>query len=322
VFQMTSTVAARTTAGIPDILRALFPCASITGAPKVRTMEIIHELEREARGIYTGAMGYISPGREALFNVAIRTACVDYHSGQIEYGVGGGVVWDSVDTQEYDECRAKAAVLTSARPDFDILETMRWEPGSGYYLLQRHILRLRASAKYFGYTLDADAVEEQLMRRASDFGQAPRRVRLLLSRNGCVRIADRDAPPACATATWRVAFTAEPVNSQDVFLYHKTTNRGIYERARIPYAELDDVLLWNERGEVTESSVANVVVEKAGRYLTPPVTCGLLAGTLRAQLLADGVIEECVLTRDDVRDADRVFLINSVRKWIPAKLVD
>ncbi len=162
VLQMTSTVNAETEAGFPEIMAALFPCASITGAPKVRTMQIIAALEGTPRGLYTGCIGYLAPGRQAQFNVAIRTVTIDRLSSQAEYGVGGGIVWDSEGEDEYQECKIKARVLAQAPPAFDLLETMLWEPESGYFLLQEHLSRLAASAEYFQFTADLEAISREL----------------------------------------------------------------------------------------------------------------------------------------------------------------
>jgi len=323
VLQMTSRVTCRTDAAFADLMRALFPCASITGAPKVRTMEIIRELERSPRGAYTGAIGYLAPDRHSLFNVAIRTVAVDKAAGTAEYGVGGGVVWDSDAGEEYEECMTKAAVLTAEQPEFDLLETMLWQPGEGFFLFEEHLERLRHSSLYFGFVTDIAAVRRSLAALASEFCGCCRRVRLTVSRDGGFKISYDEMEiggdvPACAR---RVAPALEPVDSKDPFLYHKTTHRAVYERAGSRTPGVDDVLLWNAGGEITESRIANVVIEKNGRRLTPPVECGLLPGVFRGRLLASGEIEEAVITLDDLYRADRVYLINSVRKWMPAELM-
>ena len=188
LFQMTSTVAARTRASLPDIMAALFPCASITGAPKVRTMQIIRELESGPRGVYTGCVGWLSPGRRACFNVAIRTVVVDKRQARAEFGVGGGIVWDSTAANEYDECLVKAAVLTDSPPEFDLLESILWQPGRGFYLLAGHLRRMRESAAYFGYAFDGEALRRQLRDKAGAFGKRRLKVRVRLNRRGLVTI--------------------------------------------------------------------------------------------------------------------------------------
>jgi para-aminobenzoate synthetase/4-amino-4-deoxychorismate lyase len=320
VWQMTSTVTAETGASVTDIMRVMFPCASVTGAPRRRTMEIIRDLETTPRGVYTGSIGFIAPGRRAQFNVAIRTVVIDKHDGTAEYGVGGGVVWDSTREGEYEECRTKAEVLARQWPDFSLLETIRWMPNEGYFLLRYHLERLLLSADYFDIRVDEAAVREALAGIDGEFGEAARRVRVLVSRDGRV---------SCETAALedeggrplRVAVAASPVDSTDLFLYHKTTHRGVYEHALAAHSGCDDVILLNERGEVTESCSANVVVEIGGKRFTPPVRCGLLAGTYRQWMLDNRLVEERVLSRADLEAASRVWLVNSVRGEREATLV-
>ena len=317
VFQMTSTVACRTSASVCDILGALFPCASITGAPKVRTMEIIRETEDEPRGVYTGSIGYMVPGRRAWFNVAIRTVAVDKRSGIAEYGVGGGIVWDSAADDEYRECLAKAGVLTAKYPEFELLETMLWEGDAGYFLGEGHLDRLADSAAYFDFDVDMEEVRRRLAEAGARVGSRAGKIRLLVSRTGQINIGAAEYRPVDPGTPLELALAGEPIDVADPFLYHKTTYHPV--RSRFPAG---DILLWNGRGEVTETSIANVVIEKEGRKLTPPVESGLLAGVFRGRLLDNGEIEEAVVTIDDLRAADRIFLINSVRKWVPAVLSD
>lgn len=316
VFQMTSEVESTTSAPFADIMKALFPCASITGAPKVRTMQIIKELEPEPRGIYTGCIGYLGPGRKAEFNVAIRTVHIDKERSVAEYGVGGGIVWDSDAENEYEECRVKAAVLTAEAPRFELLETLLWDGKQGYFLLEGHLARLRASAEYFGFNVDVEQIRERLMVESAGLGERKFRVRLCVGEDGTASIEKTSLPDTSLPGQWKMALAKEPVDSTSRFLYHKTTNRGVYERARLAVPGYDDALLWNERGEVTESTIANVVIEKDGRRVTPPVSSGLLPGVFRQWLLERGEIEEEVVKVDDLVNVDRIFLINSVRKWV------
>jgi para-aminobenzoate synthetase/4-amino-4-deoxychorismate lyase len=313
LWQMTSTVTAGTEASVTEIMTALFPCASITGAPKVRTCEIIAALETTPRRIYTGSIGLIEPNGRAQFNVAIRTALIDHRSGAAEYGVGGGIVWDSRPADEYAECLLKARVLTARRDDFSLLETMRWTPGDGYALLDGHLARLRDSADYFDVTADIGAVRDRLVELAATFDATPRVVRLLLAPDGAVTLTD--SPVVESPTPVRLSLARGPVDSNDVFLFHKTTRRGVYESARAARPDADDVLLWNERGEITETTIANVVVEMDGLWWTPPITCGLLAGTYRAALLDEGRIRERVIPVARLRQATKVAVINSVRGW-------
>ena len=342
LWTLTSTVRARTQASVFDVLAAMFPAASITGAPKRRTMAIIAELEATPRGVYTGSIGYIAPGRRAQFNVAIRTAVVDRAARTLQYGVGGGIVWDSTSSAEYDECVLKARVVTDPPVAFELLETLRWQSDVGFVLLTRHLERLLDSARYFDFSCDLDVARSELAacvaasaedcvaRRGAD-GALARRVRLLLSRTGDVTCSAQPLADAMlaasATRAAPVALTLAtvPIDERDVFLLHKTTRRGMYERAlaaaQIQDGGIGDVLLWNSAGEITETTIANVVVEIDGERVTPPVECGLLAGTLRAELLATGQIREARVTIADVRErATRLWLINSVRGWREAAL--
>ena len=344
VWQMTSTVEGRlnvdavssprspltgkrgedTASTLGELFSALFPCASITGAPKAKTMELIRGLENVPRGMYTGSIGFIAPDGTAQFNVAIRTAVVDRSAGVVEYGIGGGIVWDSDADAEYEEALSKAAILTKKMPEFQLLETMLWEDGE-IFLLERHLKRLAESAEYFDFKFDREKICDHLrilpvLSEVEGRIEKKSRVRLLLNKDGTfqtqtfqIKRGAQAITPAKTAST--LAIAKEPVDSGDVFLYHKTTNRGVYERAKGDFPNTDDVLLYNERGEVTESCIANVVVELDGRKVTPPVSCGLLAGTLRDNLLESGEIEEGVLTLDDIERADSIWLINSVRKW-------
>jgi para-aminobenzoate synthetase/4-amino-4-deoxychorismate lyase len=319
VWQMTSTVESRLKAGValPEIFAALFPCGSVTGAPKVRTMEIIAELEREPRGIYTGCMGYISPGNEACFNVAIRTAHLDRAKGQLEFGVGGGITWGSSPEGEYEECLVKARVLGMRRPKFELLETLLYE-GGAYFLLERHLQRLAQSAEYWGYKCDADAVRAHLDDEANRMGDNSFRVRLLLKKEGDM---DVECHALAAAQTLKVALADEAVDSGDPFLYHKTTHRAVYERQLSAHADCDDVVLYNERGELTECCIGNLVLEREGTRHTPPVSSGLLAGTFREWLLERGEIREKVLKIGDLERSDALYLISSVRRWVALELV-
>ncbi len=320
LWQMTSTVTAECSNSVTEIMRALFPCASITGAPKIRTSRIIAELETTPRGLYTGSIGFIAPGRSAQFNVAIRTAIVDRDLGQAEYGSGGGIVWDSAAEDEHKEALLKARILTEKRPDFSLFETILWSPEEAYFLLDYHLQRLADSADYFDYRFDRGLIRARLLDRVSGFCQVSQRVRLLLSSNGyeiqCVPLID-----GTVSSPVRIGLAQEPVDSADIFLYHKTTQRSVYEAARRTVPDSEDVLLWNERRELTESCMANVVLEIDGKLFTPPVDSGLLAGTFRSFLLEQGTIQEHILKIDDLSRCSKIYLINSVRKWREAQIM-
>jgi para-aminobenzoate synthetase/4-amino-4-deoxychorismate lyase len=318
VWQMTSTVQATSNASFVEILRATFPCASITGAPKARTMQIIRELEPAPRRVYTGAVGFLAPNRRAQFNVAIRTALVDRETKRAEYGVGGGIVWDSEAGDEYDETRHKARVLTEPPREFSLLESLRWTPQENYWLLDYHLRRLRDSADYFDFVLDETRVVEQLERSASPLPRVPHKARLLLAPDGALTCSA--APLEIPREPVRLVLAQTPVNSNDRFLFHKTTRRAVYDAAFAQRGAADDVVLWNERGEITETCHANIVAQFGDEFFTPPLECGLLGGTYRAFLLAQGKIQERVIPWQELTDARAIFRINSVRGWQRATL--
>ena len=322
VWQMTSTVEARTDAPASAVLRALFPSASVTGAPKVSSMRLINSLERFPREVYTGTIGYLAPGRRARFNVAIRTAVVDKRTGSAFYGVGSGIVADSEPGDEYTECLTKSKVLKSPviSPDFALLETMLWTRDRGVFLLEYHLNRLAGSAQYFGFGFDRGAAAQALDSLARTFGGHRYRIRLLQYLHGPPTLEHEVIEDPSSTAYPVIALASEPIDPDNPFLYHKTTRRGVYERAFRSVAGCDDVLLWNIDGFVTETSIANVVAMIDGQRVTPPVTCGLLGGTYRQWLLDRGEIRERAIHIDDLSRADELTLINSVRGEIPARL--
>lgn len=318
VWQMTSTVQAHSDVSFVEILRATFPCASITGAPKARTMQIIRALEPEPRRVYTGAIGFLAPNRRMQFNVGIRTALMDRETKRAEYGVGGGIVWDSEAGDEYEETRHKARILTEAPREFSLIETLKWTPQDKYWLLDYHVRRLRDSADYFDFTFDETRALAELERGAAALPHVPHKARLLLARDGTLQFSaallDAQREPV------RVVLAQTPVNARDKFLFHKTTQRAVYDAALAERGAADDVLLWNERGEITETCNANIVVQFGAEFFTPPIECGLLGGTYRAFLLEQGKIQERVIPWQELTDARALFRINSVRGWQTAEL--
>jgi para-aminobenzoate synthetase/4-amino-4-deoxychorismate lyase len=318
VHQLTSTIRARPRAGarLTDIFRVLFPCGSVTGAPKVRTMEIIAALEDEPRGVYCGAIGVASPG-EAVFSVAIRTVVVDRDAGRAEMGVGSGITWDSDAAAEHRECLDKAAFTHRAPNDFRLLETLLYEPGAGFFLLDEHLHRLAESAAHFGFRFHRGEIIRALHSgRGTDGAQ---RVRLLLDRAG--EAAVETSPLNRSPSPVRVGIAPDAVESHDALLFHKTTNRASYDTRRASRPDCDDVLLVNERDELTESTLANLVLRLDGALWTPPLACGLLPGVFRARLLERGDIRERVLRPADLARAEGLYLINSVRRWRRAVLI-
>ncbi|MGH2636286.1 MAG: aminodeoxychorismate synthase component I [Actinomycetota bacterium] len=325
VWQLTSTVSADLEPATPlvEVFRALFPSGSVTGAPKVRTMGIIRDLEDSPRGVYCGAIGYLSPAGSdepaANFSVAIRTVVLDAETRTAEYGVGGGITFDSSAEREYEEVLAKARVLTSARPAFELFETLRHDE-DGYRHLPEHLERLGASARYFGFRFEMEAAVAAIKRAVAEGGGGSLRVRLTLSRDGSL-LADVSPVPAAPDGPVRVTLDDEPVDPDDVWLFHKTTRRAPYERRKGRRPDVDDVVLVNTRGEVTESTIANLAVEIGGRWVTPPVDVGLLPGSYRAVLVRDGTLAERRVTIAELLGADEVALVNSVRGWRPALVV-
>jgi len=337
-WQMTSTVeAGLRDSSLDRLFEAMFPCGSITGAPKHRSMEIIRELETTPRGIYTGAIGYRSPNGRSHFSVAIRTVVVDRSSRRAQFGVGSGIVWDSVDRDEYEECVLKAAMLAPSGCGrtmlpvgpaesasyvvddprrFRLMETIRWMPEGGFTLLERHLRRLRESAACFGFVCDIDEVRGLLNEAILDL-RGPAKVRVLLEDDGDVLCEAVDL--VALSEPVRIALANDPVRRSDVFLYHKTTERTVYERARAGRPDADAVVLWNEDGQVTEATESNVVVLRNGVKVTPPIAAGLLPGTMRAELLEAGEIVEGEIPKNDFQSAERIWLINSVRGWLDAK---
>lgn len=316
VWQMTSTVEARLRpdVALDEIFGALFPCGSVTGAPKISAARFIARHETTPRQVYCGAIGYLTPHGEAVFSVAIRTALLDAETGKIEYGVGGGIVWDSDAEAEYQEAWSKAAVLAETT-DFELLETLRWEDRA-YALLDRHLDRLMASAAYFGFAVSRDVVQGALLAHGQGLLEGPWRVRLRLPLDGTPQIESAALVPL-PPGPQPVVLAKTPISRADKFLCHKTTRRAVYEAHRSAHPGCFDVLLWNEDGELTEFTVGNLMIEQGDRLWTPPRECGLLDGTQRAELLAQGRLQERVLRREDLESASRVWLINSVRGCVP-----
>ena len=310
VWQMVSEISCTTRddVSLDSIFDALFPCGSVTGAPKSSSLRIIGELEDQPRGVYCGAIGLVAPASGAIsatFSVGIRTAEV-LPNGDARYGSGGGVVSDSTPQAEYNEMILKSGVLTMSAPA-DLLETFRFVPGEANSHIADHLARLKSSAAQLGHRVPAD-INELVTSELKEltFGA---RVRLTLSMSGSVGIETAPAPSKRDLVT--LAFSNNPVDSSDLRLFHKTTNRAIYECRR--QENVDDVILINERGECTETTIANFAIQLHGNWFTPPLSSGCLPGIERASLLAQGVLEERILLPQDVKDADQIIIFNSLR---------
>ncbi|WP_077001089.1 aminodeoxychorismate synthase component I [Variovorax sp. KK3] len=318
VWQMTSDVQAHTRPGctLADVFAALFPCGSVTGAPKVSAMRLIRALEPEARGIYCGAVGVVRPGGAATFNVPIRT--VTLQGAEARCGIGSGITADAKADDEWQEWRHKRAFLDRASRPFELLETLsmsesRLRDGPA------HLGRMAAAAQHFGYPWHGDAVAQSIhgMRCAHPHGVW--RVRLLLDAAGRMQaraFAQDAAPPRV-----RLQLADRPFEAADSeFVRFKTTRRDHYEAFAPTRPGLFDTLLWNRRGEFTECTRGNVAFRIDGRWLTPPLQCGLLAGIGRMHWLREGRLAEGVVRVQDLPRVEALAFLNSLRGWIEAEL--
>lgn len=319
VWQMTSTVTCRVNEGkgLLEVFRALFPCGSVTGAPKAAAMSAIKTLETTPRGVYCGAVGVVMPGGEALFSVGIRTPVIDVAQGSAACGIGSGITLDSGPDDEYAEWFAKQAFLRQSCPDYELLETLRLHQGR-YWLLRGHLNRLERSAIALGFPYDGKRVAESLRSAARQYPHGHWRVRLRLSASGEASI--EALPLDMLPRSPQVVMASAPVASGNPWLRHKTTRREVYAALTKQQAGIFDTLLYNERGELTEFTRGNLVVERQGRLTTPMSTCGLLPGVFRDTLLNRKRVREEILTLDDLASADNLWFINSVRGAVAVRL--
>jgi para-aminobenzoate synthetase / 4-amino-4-deoxychorismate lyase len=321
LWQMTSKVSATTTADMHSLFGALFPSASITGAPKLKTSEIIASLESSPRGVYTGAIGWWFPNRQARFAVAIRTAVRESISGKTIYGIGSGIVWDSDADDEYRECLLKSRILRGKSSSFQLIETLRWDPVPGFILLDQHIERMSRSAEYFGFDCNPELIRAKLTLAAQKYPAVHQRVRMLLDRNGVITIEQTDLPAAghyrepASAPEMTAVLDSQRIVINSPFLYHKTTRRAVYDQARRRHPAVDEVLLVNSNQELMEFLTGNAVIRIGTDWLTPTVESGLLPGVFRDHLIAKGEIKPARLTISDLVKADDVYFINSVRGW-------
>ena len=315
ILQMTSTVTAELAEGLGpiDLIRAIYPCGSITGAPKIRAMEIIAALEASPRGPYCGAIGRLAPDGEAAFNVAIRTLTLAQGARIARLGLGSGIVADSGAEDEWRECLAKGAFVETQRR-FDLIETMRFDPQDGVVDLERHLARIKASAEALDFPFDRHEARNDL--QAATFRAGPSRVRLMLSKSGALAIEMRPLPTAPAEPV-AVALAARPVPAEDFRLRHKTSDRAFYDEARAA-AGAFELLFRDEAGFLTEGSFTSLFVERGGRLVTPPLGRGLLPGILRARLIDERSAEEGDLVEADL--AEGFFIGNAVRGLVRARL--
>jgi para-aminobenzoate synthetase/4-amino-4-deoxychorismate lyase len=316
---MSSDVVATTRAGttLTDVFAALFPCGSITGAPKVQAMRLIRTLEPEPRGVYCGAIGVVRPGGHATFNVAIRTVTLQGTAARC--GIGSGITADATAEGEWQEWQTKRAFLERASQPFELLETLRLEDGQ-LRDAPLHLARLARAAAHFAFPFDAQQLEAALAHVAQTHPQGVWRVRLLLAATGAVNAQAFALAPTPAPVRLQLAASAfEAAHSE--FVRYKTTRRAHYEAAAPSEPGVFDTLLWNAQGELTECTRANIAVRLDGRWLTPPLRCGLLGGVARQRYLQEGRLEEGVIRREDLQRAQGLAVFNSLRGWIEAELI-
>ncbi len=324
LYQMTSTISSRLREkSWYEIFKGIFPSGSVTGAPKINTMRIIKRLEKYPRHIYTGAIGYISPKKDAVFNVAIRTLLLDETKKRGELGVGSGITITSDPEKEYAECALKALFLTKPRIDFKLLETLLCNKGK-LFLLDIHLGRLKKSADYFEYNYSKKNILQSLekYRNKLDINKSYK-VRLLLEQGGNVELAS-SVLPEYGNAPKRITFSRIRTDNSDIFLYHKTTNRKIYDAEFEKYKKRGfcDVIFTNKNNEVTEGAISNIIIKKNKLYYTPPINCGLLGGVYRRYLFEHSTLplRERVLYKKDIIKADKIFICNSVRGLVEVML--
>lgn len=318
VFQMTSTMTGEILPdkNLIDLFKVLFPSGSITGIPKKESMELISTLEQEPREVYCGTIGYITPDNEAVFNVPIRTVLINHKEAKATYHAGGGITKNSKSTEEYEEVWSKAKILQEERTAFQLLESIFLNNGA-YTLLNYHLERLKQSAIYFNFTFNIDAINRCLEDFATKNDANKWKVRLLVDKYGKPTIKGTELP-SIHTDT-RVELADKPIEKENVFFYHKTTNRQIYDKHR--KKQSFDTLLWNSNNELTEFTIGNIVVELDNTLLTPPVEAGLLAGTFRRKLLEENKIKEKTISIHDLEQCKNIWLINSVRGWVPVYFI-
>ncbi|PWT87738.1 MAG: aminodeoxychorismate synthase, component I [Acidobacteria bacterium] len=318
LLQMTTTVEGilQDDATLDELLISTFPSGSVTGAPKVSTMQIIHQLENSPRGIYTGAIGYVSQ-QESIFNVAIRTVHIDTPTGILEMGVGSGILYEADPEREFHECELKAKFLTDPAVDFELVETMLWTPSEKFPRLSYHLDRLLKSAEYFFIPVNRSQIQADLQKISA---ANPLRIRLLLNRDGKHRILTSNLESMEEPV--KICLSDSATKSSDPFLFHKTTHRPLYDREleKARAAGCFDVIFHNERNEITEGAITNIFVERKRKLFTPPLTCGLLDGTYRKYLLDSKRATEALLQTEDLRTADAIYVSNGLRGLIAATL--
>ena len=319
LYQMTSTVEGelKENLKLKEIFLSLFPCGSVTGAPKIKTMELISKLEKEPRGIYTGAIGYISPKGKSCFNVAIRTIRLKNNKGEL--GIGGGIVYDSRAKAEYEEALLKARFFRDSLAKAGLIESILWDKKKGYFLLDLHLRRLKKSAKYFSIPYQEKRIKQRLEKIVFNENESLK-IRLVLAPEGKITIKKESIKKIKSPVKIRIS--SKKISSKDVFLYHKTTKRAFYDRERkkgLKKGYFETIFL-NQRDELTQGAITNLFILKNKKLYTPCLKSGLLPGTLREHLLNQGKVKEKILYLKDIKEADKVYVGNSLRSLIKARL--
>ena len=319
VYQMTTGLSAKVIPDISvmDIFKTLFPCGSIAGVPKQSGIKMIQELEQSPREVYCGAIGYITPKKEAIFNVPIRTVWIDQQNQLAHYGAGGAITKNSVADEEYNEVLTKTEILKLKQPDFSLLETIGLHNGE-YRLLHEHLERLKRSAEYFDISLDIQAVKQKLHLIQDRHATEQWRVRLTVEKQG--KFTADISPLILDDRIQTIRISESPIDKHNPFFYHKTTFRQIYDVFKAEKETCFDVLLWNDRQEVTEFTIGNIVVELDGELYTPPIACGVLPGTYRNFLIKENVIKERSILLSELGKCTNIWLINSVRGWVSVNM--
>ncbi|MCF7875050.1 MAG: aminodeoxychorismate synthase component I [Candidatus Omnitrophica bacterium] len=321
LYQMTSTVEARLCKNkkLKDIFSSLFPCGSVTGAPKIETMKIIKKLEKEPRGIYTGAIGYINPKKQFCFNVAIRTAHIKESKGQL--GVGGGILYDSQKEAEYREALLKSNFFTKINFSLKLIETMLWSKNKGFWLLDLHLARLKNSSDYFSFPFCQDEIKAGLEKKVKG-KKKDIKISIFVDSKGKI---DFFATKLKKTRQpVKIKINSQTIDSNDIFFYHKTTNRNFYnrERKKAQKEGFFETIFLNKFKEVTEGTITNIFLEKKKKLFTPPVSCGLLGGVLRKHLIKEKKAFEKKIYLKDLKEADKIYIGNSVRGLLEAEFRD
>jgi len=305
-----------------NLLHALFPCGSITGAPKIRTMEIINELESEPRGIYTGAIGYLKPDGDFYFNVPIRTIAID-DNNQCEMGIGSGIIYESDAQAEYEECLLKSEFLTNLNKDFYLIEAFRLDANKGTFInIDDHLKRLSQSAHLFGFKLEIEHIKSELKKTKASLNSGLHKIRLAAYQNGDIHISHSPVIKVVDTVK-NITISEDKINSQSIFQHHKTSRREHYDHAynKAEKNGFYDVLFFNENNHLVEASRHNIFIQKNGKYYTPPLKSGALNGIERQKFIQQNEVFETSLTKKDLLDADEVLLTNSIRGVVNTQII-